>query len=237
MGADGKLYDQFTMGLAYSFVNTDVNGEIGNKTEVDGHAFTLYSGFEQGNFFLDGSFTYGFNDNSGKRAVAGTTARGDYDSDLLGLNLIGGYSYQMSDELLVEPRFAARYSQVNIDGYREKGSSAALMIEEQRFEVGELGAGVRLAGNFPLGRGSIEPQATLMAYHDFIADQATSTSTFVLGGTPFVTSGAKPARTSYEAAVGVDYRLGAVTLGASYNYLSKTDFNADTFSAKVRYDF
>ncbi len=237
VGADGKLYDQFTMGLAYSFVNTDVNGEIGNKTEVDGHAFTLYSGFEQGNFFLDGSFTYGFNDNSGKREVAGTTARGDYDSDLLGLNLIGGYSYQMSDELLVEPRFAARYSQVNIDGYREKGSSAALMLEEQRFEVGELGAGVRLAGNFPLGQGSIEPQATLMAYHDFIADQATSTSTFVLGGTPFVTSGAKPARTSYEAAVGVDYRLGAVTLGASYNYLSKTDFNADTFSAKVRYDF
>lgn len=237
VGADGKLNEQFTVGLAYSLVNTGVNGEAGNKTEVDGHALTLYSGFEQGSFFLDGSLTYGLNDNSGKREIAGTTAKGDYDSDLLGLNLIGGYSYRMSDELLVEPRLAARYSQVNIDGYREKGSSAALTVEDQRFEVGELGAGVRLAGNFPLGQGTLEPQATLMTYHDFIADQAASTSTFVLGGTPFVSTGAKPARTSYEAAVGVDYHLGAVTLGASYNYLGKTDFNADTFSAKVRYDF
>ncbi|AZE02896.1 autotransporter, putative [Pseudomonas chlororaphis subsp. aureofaciens] len=46
------------------------------------------------------------------------------------------------------------------------------------------------------------------------------------GGTPFTTSGASPVRDSYEA-----------SLGGSYNYLTKTDFSADTFTAKVRYDF
>jgi opacity protein-like surface antigen len=35
----------------------------------------------------------------------------------------------------------------------------------------------------------------------------------------------------------VDYKLGAVTVGVSYDYLGKEDFNADTFQAKVRYDF
>lgn len=237
VGADGKLNEQLTLGLAYSFINTDVNGDTGNKTEVDGHAFTLYSGYEQGNYFLDSSLTFGVNDNSSKRQIASTAATGDYDSNLLGLNLVGGYSYRLSNELLIEPRVAARYSLVEIDGYNEKGSSAALKVEEQRYEVAEVGAGVRVAGSFVVGQGTLEPQAKLMAFHDFAADQASSTSTFVLGGTPFTTSGAKPARNSYEAGVGVDYLLGAVTLGVNYDYVGKTDFNADTFTAKVRYDF
>lgn len=237
VGADGKLNEQVTLGLAYSFLNTDVNSDNGNTTEVDGHAFTLYGGFEQGNYFIDGSLTYGINDNDSERNIASTTAKGNYDSNLLGVNLVGGYSYHISNELLIEPRVAARYSMVDIDGFSEKGSSAALKVKDQRYEVLDLGAGVRVAANYPLGQGTIEPQAKLMAYHDFAADQASSTSTFVLGGTPFATSGAKPARNSYEAGVGVDYRLGAMTVGASYDYLGKSDFNADTFTAKVRYDF
>ncbi len=76
-----------------------------------------------------------------------------------------------------------------------------------------------------------------MAYHDLIADQAQSTSSFVLGGTPFVTTGAKPERNSYEAGLGADYRLGALTLGVSYDYFGKSDYSSDTFSAKLRYDF
>lgn len=237
VGADGKLNDQFTLGVAYSNLNSDVNSKNGNTTEVDTNAFTLYGSFEQDNYFVDASLTYGFNDNESKRHIAGTTAKGDYDSDLFGVNVIGGYTYHINPQLLIEPRLAARYSLVDIDGYREKGSSAALKVDSQRYEVAELGAGLRVAGSYSLGQGTFEPQAKLMAYHDFAADEAKSTSTFVLGDTPFVTSGANAVRNSYEAGVGADYKLGAVTLGVSYDYVGKTDFDADTFTAKVRYDF
>lgn len=237
IGTDGKVTDQLTLGLAYSFLDTAVNGTTGNKTDVKGHSFTLYGGVESGAYFVDGNLTYGINDNSGKRQIATSTAKSDYDSKLLGLNLVGGYTYRISSNLLVEPRLASRYSQVRIDGYQEKGSAAALNVESQRYELFDLGAGVRVAGSYSLAQGRIEPQAKLMAYHDFAADQASSTSTFVLGGTPFVTAGAKPARNSYEVGVGVDYLLGAVTLGASYDHVGKSGFNADTFMAKVRYDF
>jgi len=237
VGADGKLNDQLTLGLAYSFINTDVNGKSGNKTEVDSHAFTLYGGYELGNYFVDGSLTYGINDNDSKRQIASTQAKASYDSDLLGLNLVGGYTWKINPQVLVEPRLAARYSLVNIDGYREKGSSAALKVEDQRYEAIELGAGARVAGSFNLGAGTLEPQVKLMAYHDFAADQASSTSTFLLGNTPFVTTGAKAVRNSYEAGIGTDYKLGAVTLGVNYDYIGKSGFDADVFSAKVRYDF
>ncbi|MDF0731936.1 autotransporter domain-containing protein [Pseudomonas entomophila] len=237
VGADAKLDEQTTLGLAYSFIDTDVNGKSGNKTSVQSHAFTLYGGYELGNYFVDASLTYGLNDNQGKREIAGSRAKADYDSDLLGLNLVGGYTWRISPGLLLEPRLAARYSRVDIDGYREKDASAALKVDDQRYEAIELGAGVRVAGSHALGAGTLEPQAKLMAYHDFAADQAQSTSTFLLGSTPFVTQGATAARNSYEAGVGADYKLGAVTLGVNYDYIGKSGFDADVFSAKVRYDF
>lgn len=68
-----------------------------------------------------------------------------------------------------------------IDSYREKGSSVELNVASQRYEVGELGIGARLAAAFDLGQGSLEPEARVMAWHDFIADKANTTSTFVLG--------------------------------------------------------
>lgn len=37
--------------------------------------------------------------------------------------------------------------------------------------------------------------------------------------------------------MGVNYKVGAWSVGANYDYLTKTDFNADTLTAKVRYDF
>jgi outer membrane autotransporter protein len=237
VGADGKLNGQTTLGLAYSYLTSDVRSQSGNKTDIEGHALSLYGGFEQGAWFADASLSYGLSDNQGKRYIAGTQAEGDYDSQLWGLNLLGGYAFDIGRGLLLEPRAAARYSNVQIDGFREKGSSAALAVGEQRFEVAELGAGVRLAGNFGAGHGSLEPQAKLMAYHDFIADQTSSTSAFVVGGTPFVTNGAKPARDSYEASLGLTYHLGAVSVGVSYDYLTKTDYSADTVQARFRYDF
>ena len=237
IGADGKLNDQLTLGIAYSYLNSDIDSDGGNKTEIDGHAITLYSGFEQDAWFLDSSLTLGLNHNDSKRYIAGTTAKADYDSQMFGLNVLGGYGFKLDNGVLLEPRAAARYGRVDIDSYSEKGSIAALRVEDQRYEVAELGAGLRVAGSLPLGQGTLQPEAKVMVYHDFAADQVTNTASFTFGGSPFVANGASPARTRYEAGVGVDYKLAAVTLGLSYDYTGKEDFSADTFQAKVRYDF
>ena len=236
LGLDGKLSEQWTLGMAYSNLETKVSGRNGNKTDIDSQILTLYSGFEQGNAFVDANLSYGLHDNTSKRDIAGTRAKGDFDSQSLALNLEAGYGLH-SGNLILEPRVAARYSQLDIDGYREKGSSAALRVSGQRYEVIELGAGARLAGNFELGQGRLEPELKLMAYHDFAADQASSTSSFVLGGSSFVTHGARPARDSYEASLGLSYNIGALSLGASYDHTGRSGFDADTLRANVRYAF
>ncbi|WP_348750697.1 autotransporter outer membrane beta-barrel domain-containing protein [Pseudomonas rhodesiae] len=237
VGADGKVNAETTVGLAYSYLTSDVKSDLGNKTDVSGHALTLYGNWARDNFFVDTSLMYGWNDNESKRYIAGTRAKADYDSEIFGVNALAGYTFQLNKQWLLEPQVGARYANVSMDSYREKGSSAALNVGSQRYEIGEMGLGARLAAAFDLGAGSLEPEAKLMAWHDFIGDKAGTTSTFVLGGTPFTTTGATPARDSYELGLGANYRVGAWSVGGTYNYLTSSGFDADTFSANVRYDF
>lgn len=236
-GIDGQLNDQTVLGLAYSFVDTDVDSDDGNKTQVDSNALTAYGSWTYDQFFVDGSLTYGQNRNKSKRHIDVTEATATYDSDVFGLSALAGYAFAVNPALVIEPRVAARYSVVNIDGFTEKGSSARLQTGDQRMEVGELGAGVRLAGQFEVAGGILEPEVKAMAYHDFIADSSNATSTYVLGGNSFVTNGASSAKDSYELGLGATYRKGAVTLGLGYDRLTKTGFEADILTAKVRYDF
>ncbi len=237
LGADHKLNDNTVLGLAYSYVKTNVDSDSGNKTDVENNTVTAYGTWTEGSYFVDGGLSYGFGKNDSKRYIAGTTAKGSYDSDMIGLNVMGGYGFHFDHNLVVEPRVTARYTNLSIDGFSEKGSSAALKTGDQRLEVGEIGAGVRIAGSFDLSKGILEPEFKLMGYHDLIADKSSTTSAFTLGGNSFVATGVTPTRNSYEVGIGTNYKLGAVTIGGSYERLMKTGFDADAFTAKVRYDF
>ncbi|WP_248751995.1 autotransporter outer membrane beta-barrel domain-containing protein [Pseudomonas sp. MWU15-20650] len=237
VGVDGRVNDTTTLGVAYSYLNSNLHSDLGNKTDVQGHALSLYGNWALQNGFVDGSLSYGHNDNDSQRHIAGTTAKGSFDSNVLSASVIGGYRFKPSQAVVIEPRVAARYSNVRMDGFHEKGSSAALSTASQRYEVGELGAGVRLAGNLPMGVGSVQPEATLMAYHDLMGDRVAQTSSFVAGGSTFTVTGASVARDSYEASVGLNYQVSDFTLGASYTRQARSGFDADGVMLKARYAF
>ncbi|AZF24384.1 autotransporter outer membrane beta-barrel domain-containing protein [Pseudomonas sp. R2-60-08W] len=237
VGVDGRLNDTTTLGVAYSYLNSNIHSDLGNKTDVEGHALSLYGNWALQNWFVDGNLSYGHNENDSKRHVAGTTAKGSYDSNVLAASVIGGYSFKPSQAVVIEPRVAARYANVRMDGFTEKGSSAALSTASQRYEVGELGAGVRLAANLPLSAGTLQPEATLMAYHDLMGDRVAQTSSFVAGGSPFTVTGASVARDSYEASVGVNYHVSDFSVGASYTRQARSGFDADGVMLKARYAF
>ena len=78
--------------------------------------------------------------------------------------------------MVIESRVGARYTNVKIESYHKHDSSAALSIGAQRFEVGEFGAGVRVAGDFPAGMGIWNRKPTLMACHNVLGDKVSWTS-------------------------------------------------------------
>jgi outer membrane autotransporter protein len=237
IGADGKLNDFTTLGVAYSYIQSDVNSNNGNKTDVTTNLFTGYGGWEKGPINVDGSITFGKSDNDSKRYIGNSTAKGSYDSDLFALDVTAGYRFPLNHSLTIEPLVGGRYTNVETDSFSEKGSPAALSTGSQRLEKGELGFGVRADGSYPVGKGLLKPTARVMAYHDFIQDSTATTSAFVLGGTTFLSTGASPTSESYEAGLGLDYSVGKVTVGAAYDYATQADFHADAFSIRARYDF
>ena len=237
VGADGQLNADTMVGLAYSYLDSNVKSDLGSKTKVTGHALTVYGNWVHDNWFVDTSLMYGWNDNESKRYIAGTRAKGDYHSDVLGVSALAGYSLRLIPDVVLEPQVGARYAHVGMDSYREKGSAAALNVGSQRYEVGELGMGARLAAAFAVGTGSLEPEAKLMAWHDVIGDKVSTTSSFVLGGDSFTSRGTTPVRDSYELGLGANYRMGAWSVGGSYNYVTASGFDSDGFTAKVRYAF
>lgn len=237
VGADGQLNAETTVGLAYSYLDSDVTSDLGSKTKVTGHALTAYGNWVHDNWFVDASLMYGWNDNESKRYIAGTRAKGNYDSDVFGVSALAGYTVRLVHDVVLEPQVGARYANVSMDAYREKGSSASLNVGSQRYEVAEMGAGARLAAAFAMGAGSLEPEAKLMAWHDFIGDKVATTSAFVLGGDSFTSRGATPVRDSYELGLGANYRVGPWSVGGSYNYVTASGFDSDGFTAKVRYAF
>lgn len=237
VGADGQLNADTTLGLAYSYLDSDVKSDLGSKTKVTGHALTVYSNWVHDNWFVDSSLMVGWNDNESKRYIAGTRAKGDYDSDVFGVSALAGYSLRLMPDVVLEPQVGARYANVGMDAYHEKGSLASLNVGSQRYEVGEMGMGARLAAAFAVGTGSLEPEAKVMAWHDFIGDKVGTTSSFVLGSDSFTSRGTTPVRDSYELGLGANYRMGAWSVGGSYNYVTASGFDSDGFTAKVRYAF
>ncbi|MFL1449429.1 autotransporter domain-containing protein [Pseudomonas tritici] len=233
IGADGKLNEQTTLGLAFSHVRTDVSGDNGNDTEVSTNLLSAYGGWEDGLYSVLGSVSIGKGDNDSKRYVAGERAKGSYDSTILSADLSAGYTYKLNDNLNLIPTVATRYSKIKIDGFTEKGTDAALSTGSQSLEVFDIGGGLKLDGQY----GDFKPNARLMAFHDFAQDSANSTSAFALGGTTFATTGSPASKWTYEAGVGVDWTKGAYTVGVNYDYTRKADFNADTLSFTGRYDF
>jgi outer membrane autotransporter protein len=237
VGADATLLPGLIAGAAYGYMDGNVKSHNGNKTDVDGNALTLYGSYQAGSFFVDSDLTYGWSDNHNKRYISNTRAKGNYHGNLAGVGLMTGYTFHLDRGVILEPRAGARYSNVQLDGYDESGSSAALHVGSQRYERGELGAGLRLSGNLPAGNGRLIPDASLMAWHDLIGDRVSTTSSFLIGGGSFETTGVRQSRDSYEAKLGLDYRLDAVSLGAGYRYEGSSDFNAHGVEARLRYDF
>ncbi|KKN89624.1 hypothetical protein LCGC14_0237560 [marine sediment metagenome] len=233
IGADGKIDDQTTIGFAIAHIDTDVASDNGNKTDVSSTSLSVYGSWVEGPVTVDGSLTYGMGDNDAKRRVAGDTLKAGYDSDTLSANLSARYDLQLDGNLMVAPVIGTRYTRVDIDGYTERGSAAALTTGDQRLEVFDIGAGLQLDADY----GAFKPSARIMAYRDLIQDDTDTTSSFVLGGNSFATSGIESSKWTYEAGIGVEWNKDNLSLSAAYDYTRKADFRAGTTSLTARWDF
>ncbi len=239
IGADADLSDTLTAGLAvtYGVTKSDVEGSA-NRSETDSYLLTAYGSWRQQDYFMDSSIAFGVSRSDIEQYTANVKSSADSDAAQVALRLVTGRTFAFNDnDTIVEPQVAFNYSRVDTDSYTLQPLNMEVL--DQRIETVELGAGLRAMTAIDTKRGLLIPEVNLMAWHDFAADRGDTAARFLNGaGNSFVTTGAKPEQTNYQAGLGVQYWLNNnVSLSANYDRNWNSSFSADTWLANIRYDF
>jgi outer membrane autotransporter protein len=128
VGIDFRLTDNLVVGLMGDYSHTWSNLKPGHLEVNSGRGGLYASWFERG-FYLDGAIYGGGNSIDTARSGLGGIASGGTDGSEWSAFLSAGADFHIG-RLTVGPIAALQYTEVNIDGFSEKGSAAPMAIHE-----------------------------------------------------------------------------------------------------------
>lgn len=232
--------DNALLGLAYTHSSTNLQSND-NRQDMDStdHLFSVYARYDFYSFFMQGVATYGHGNINSLRTIG---------SELLESG-IGSRLYAVSSQIGIEtllnawhftPVISLEYNKQHFNSYDESGGSLALAVNSQDYEIFNIGGGLTCDRNWIMGWGTITPEVKAMIYYDVIGARMQAVSHFVGGQNSFVSNGSDPAQTSWELSPSVTMRSAGeypMSFKFSYAYTGKNDFEANSISGELRFDF
>ena len=221
IGFDGMTDDGSTLGLSASYSTTDVDGKGTGKSKnsIDSYTVSVYADKATENGYLEGSLTYGINDNTASRLinVAGLNRAysADYDSNQISLKVGGGVPTEVADGAFVTPFMSATATTINTDAYTEKSTVAddALRLRVAQDDINSLVGTLGVKAHMVTDKGT--PMISLAVNNEFGDAQISSQNTYQGGGTKFKTT------TEVEelsATLGLGYSFGNDVTSLNINY-------------------
>ncbi|WP_257282871.1 autotransporter outer membrane beta-barrel domain-containing protein [Endozoicomonas sp. SESOKO1] len=248
IGADSPLEEDQNIdaGIAYTYAKGKVEGKDGlrNKIDTDTNIFSLYSSSMEDNFFFDGRMSYSFGKNKGQRFVGDNLHDAKYDTRSWGIGMTAGYTHSLGYEWSWQPRVAFNYYTIKTDDYTESARDPAQtylsydQVNNGKYDIMELGAGLKLIGEINTDTMLIKPELGLMGFHDFKKDPIAITAHFAAGGENFLINGAQREanRYQFDASIYMDIQDNT-TITFNYSYHWADSFKVDGFFARARYNF
>ena len=222
IGIDGITDSGSTIGLSASYSSTDLDGKGTGKSKnnIDSYTVSAYADKSTENGYIEGSITYGINENQSSRIVneAGLNRSyaATYDSEQLSLKFGGGMPNEVADSTFVTPYGSVTSTLITTDVYNESSTTAAdnLRLKVAQSDVNSLigTVGVKAHMVTPMGT----PMISLAINNEFGDNKIKSTNTYKGGGTAFVTS--------------TDVEEVSATLGLGYS------FGNDMTSLNIAYE-
>jgi len=221
IGFDGMTDDGSTIGLSASYSSTDVDGKGTGKSKnaIDSYTVSVYADKATDNGYIEGSLTYGINDNTSSRLVntAGLsrTYTGNYDSEQISLKVGGGAPQEVKDGTFVTPYFSATGTIISTDSYTETSTTAsdALRLKIAQDDINSLVGTAGVKAHMVTDKGT--PMISFAINNEFGDTTINSTNTYTGGGTAFKTS------TNVEelsATLGLGYSFGNDVSSININY-------------------
>lgn len=137
IGADTKIDEDLTIGLAYSNIASNTKQKISgisiNTDKISSHVFSIYGScnFDE-DISLNGSIAYG--KTLIKTSHAGVSRSSKQNGDLFGSNLTANYKLYQTESLIIEPRAGISYSNLKMKD-REDGSIKIAKINQQQLDL------------------------------------------------------------------------------------------------------
>jgi hypothetical protein len=195
IGFDGVSDGGMTIGVSVATANTDVDGKGTGKSvnSIDTYSAALYMDRATDNGYVEGSLTFGVNENSTTRKVTSAglnrTYTGSYDSQSISLNLTAGVPNEFASGYYITPFGSFSASTMNIDAYTEKSTVAndALRLKVAQDDINSMIGTVGLKYHAEMDNGGM-PMISLAVNNEFGDSTIDSNNTFQGGGTVFKTS-------------------------------------------------
>jgi hypothetical protein len=157
IGADTKIDEDLTIGLAYSNIASNTKQKISgistNKDKISSHVFSIYGScnFDE-DISLDSSIAYG--KALIKTSHAGVRRSSKQKGDLFGSGLAANYKLYQIESIIVEPRIGVSYSNLKMKGH-EDGSIKIAKINQQQLD---LNAGLVLTSFYDTNAFTLMPE-------------------------------------------------------------------------------
>ncbi|SIO39077.1 autotransporter domain-containing protein [Halodesulfovibrio marinisediminis] len=236
-GIDRALNDNFRLGFAYTYMNTNVDSkDSDNENDIDTHLFTLYSDYTFGKgWYLDGHASYGFNKYDVDRymTVLAGKASADFDGYTLNFGAEIGKDF-MVEKLVVTPFLAADYSYISTESYSEHGAGKSnLIVDDQNNNIFETALGVRLSGTFD----KLTPELRVAWVQDWAGENVVTNGRFA-AGPALSDSSVERDYTNIAVGAGLDYQItDAFKLGADFDFLGSAHRESYGGAINATYEF
>ena len=231
IGFDGVTDDGMTVGVSVATANTDVDG-LGTgkaKNSIDTYSASIYMDRATDTGYVEGSLTYGINENSTSRVVNASgidtrTLTGSYDSQSVSLSVSAGVPNEVGAGYLT-PFGSFTASFMDIDAYTEKSTVAddALRLKVAQDDINSMIGTVGVKFHGEMSNGGI-PMISLAINNEFGDNTINTNNTYQGGGTGFVTTTAVE---ELSATLGLGYTYG--TDASSIEFAYEADANDDDY--------
>jgi len=237
LGADYRVSDHFILGATMGYANTTSDLNAAGRLNIDSGKASLYATVYDGGFYVNGIVGGGMSSYSTRRGTFGGIARGDTDGRDINALIGTGYDFHIG-AFTVGPVASLQYTEVQIDGFTEKGSLAPLHFNSQSQDSFTSNLGAKAAYALKLGHIIVTPEIRAQWQHEYLDDRAGIGASFG-GGNSFTVYGPRIGRDSLILDVGASVQLTSnIAVFAFYTGdLGRENYTSHSINGGVRIDF
>ncbi len=235
-GVDGQANENLTLGLGYAYQKTDMKSGVA-KTDVDTHSVFGYGEYSWKNWFANALISYNKSSYEQKKNAFGTALKGDFDVDMLGVQMLTGKNIYMAMEnarTAIRPQAGVRYYKINQDDYTD---NAGMKYENEDSDILVGVVGVEASMNKQFDNWMMTPKVFVNALYDLKNDDS-NTLVKLPNGNAYSVSQKSNGKFGVEAGAEINFAVTEnLQTGVAYEYDWKDDYSAHTGMITLKYAF